>query len=145
MKLNPDSPIRAIARNGLRRLTFGAVIALALPLAALAQATGMITGRVFNPATGEYIRNAEIRIEGTQQVAQTEDGGYYRLTNAPTGDITITATYTGHQSATAKVSVAPGATVTRDFELAPTGSNRRAEDVVQLGAFVVSTEREGQA
>lgn len=52
---------------------------LALPLADFAQATGTISGRVYNPATGEYIRNAEVRIQGTQISATTEDGGYYTL------------------------------------------------------------------
>src|SRR5690242_19834066 len=34
------------------------------PLVALAQTgTGIITGRVLNPATGEYLRNAEVRLQ----------------------------------------------------------------------------------
>lgn len=63
---------------------------LALPLAVFAQATGTISGRVYNPATGEYIRNAEVRIQGTQISATTEDGGYYTLNNAPSGPVTVT-------------------------------------------------------
>jgi len=62
--------------------------------------TGAITGRVFNPSTGEYIRNAEVRIHGTPQVAVSEDGGYYRLINAPIGEITLVASYIGHESVT---------------------------------------------
>jgi len=56
-----------------------------------AQTVGTITGRVLNPATGEYIRNAEVRVEGSPQVAISEDGGYYRLTSAPVGEVVITA------------------------------------------------------
>ena len=119
--------------------------ALASALSAQTAATGAIAGRVLNPATGEYIRNVEIRIDGTQQVTLSEDGGYYRLNNAPVGAVTLTAIYTGHETATAKVNVTAGGTATHDFEMAPTGSRRTAEEIVQLGAFVVSSEREGQA
>ena len=119
--------------------------ALGSALSAQTAATGAIAGRVLNPATGEYIRNVEIRIDGTQQVTLSEDGGYYRLNNAPVGAVTLTAIYTGHDTATAKVNVTAGGTATHDFEMAPTGSHRTAEEIVQLGAFVVSSEREGQS
>src|SRR3954470_14288782 len=129
----------------LHRLTVG-ILALVLSIAGFAQTgTGTITGRILNPATGEYIRNADVRIEGTPQVAHSEDGGYYEFHNAPIGTVKLTATYTGHESVTAEVNVTPGAKVTHDFELAPTGSRRSAQEIVQLGTFVVSTEREGQA
>ena len=91
----------------------------------------MIIGRVFNPATGEYIRNAEVRIEGTQQVAISEEGGYYRLTNSPLGEVTVVATYTGHESATARLTVSAGSPATHDFELAPIGSRRKEGDIVR--------------
>src|SRR5205085_1992132 len=127
-------PNTIMKHNPIPRFAAALLSAVLLPLAALAQAgTGAITGRVFNPATGEYIRNADVRIEGTQQVAHTEDGGYYQLHNAPAGSVKITATYTGHESVTAQVKVAPGSTVTQDFELAPAGSRRTAQEVVQLG------------
>jgi TonB-dependent receptor len=120
------------------------VASLGLAAGLHAQGTGAITGRVFNPATGEYIRNVEIRIEGTPQIATSEAGGYYRLANAPAGEVTLTATYTGHTTVTAKVNVTAGETATHDFELAPTAATR-TDEVVKLGEFVVSSEREGQA
>ena len=118
-----------------------------LETAVRAQSTGAISGRILNPATGEYIRNAEIRIAGTQQIALSEDGGYYRLTDAPIGEVTVTATYTGHEPAAVKLTVRAGVTATHDFELAPadSGARSKAGEIVQLGEFVVSTEREGQA
>src|SRR5256885_201103 len=101
MKTHPTA-LQAGGKSWFRRLAIGLAAAFAWPLAVFAQGTGAITGRVFNPATGEYIRNAEVRIEGTQQVARSEGSGYYRLDNAPAGEVTVTATYTGHESATAK-------------------------------------------
>lgn len=155
--LNPSSPMKSIVsitfssvlrgRLNLTALVAMAVAGMAPAAEAQTQPTGLITGRVLNPATGEYIRDAEIRIEGTQQQALSEDGGYYRLINAPVGEVTVTATYTGHTTATAHVTVSAGATSTHDFELAPATSSGRAttEEVIKLGTFVVSTEREGQA
>jgi TonB-dependent receptor len=140
LRFSPSRAPRLLVHASL-----GLCALLLLPLTLLAQGTGTISGRVFNPATGEYIRNAEIRIEGTPQVTQSEDGGYFQLHNAPAGTVKLVATYPGHETTSATVAVAPNATATRDFELAPAGSRRTAQEIVQLGAFVVSTEREGQA
>jgi iron complex outermembrane receptor protein len=133
--------------SGLRRLTFGALAILAAPFGAQAQpTTGAISGRVFNPATGEYIRNAEVRIEGTQQRTLTEDGGVYRIANAPAGNQTIVVHYTGYDIAKATVTVPASGEVTKDFELAGTvAPAAQGEQVVALNAFTVSAEREGNA
>ncbi len=124
--------------------------ALLLPLFAPAQTTtsGIITGRIFNPATGEYVRNAQVRVDGRAASTTSEDGGYYRLSNIPPGDVTVVVTYTGYQPTTATVSVTPGATVTRDFELAssltaPPGADPKGP--IRLTAFTVSSDREGNA
>jgi iron complex outermembrane receptor protein len=118
-------------------------VVLASVAVAQSSQTGSIIGRVLNPATGEYIRNAEVRVEGTRLSVFSGDGGYYELFNVPAGEVTVTATYTGHETATAKVSVTTGSRATRDFELAP--SRQKGDETVQLNAFVVSEEREGQA
>src|SRR2546421_12102484 len=106
--MNIDLPRLASARpKRIGRFVTGLLACLFLPLASLAQnaaaGSGTITGRVLNPATGEYIRNAEIAIQGTRQVAVSEDGGYYHFDNAPAGEVTLVATYTGHEMVTAAV------------------------------------------
>ncbi len=131
--------------RGLVLLLLGAIGALAQPAA-----PGGVTGRVFNSATKGYVRNAEVRVEGTNYVVYTEDAGTYRLTGLPAGEITLTVAYTGTQPATATLRVMPGQIVTRDFELEstvfrPAGAAGAKEEVLQLGAFVVSSEREGNA
>jgi hypothetical protein len=46
-----------------------AVAALAATLLCSAQpATGRVQGRIFNPATGDFVRNAEVRLVGTERV-----------------------------------------------------------------------------
>lgn len=141
---NPNRSRSFGSRWPLSRLR-GFIALIAFPLAAFAQGTGTISGRVFNPTTGEYIRNAEVRIPGTQIAATTDTGGYYTLHNVPAGEVTVTVNYTGFESAPQVLNVASGSIATRDFELKGLASTRRADDVVQLGQFVVATEREGNA
>ena len=86
--------------------------------AAAAEGAGSITGRVLNPATGEYVANAEVRIAGTALAAVTERDGTYRLDRVPAGTLTLTLTYTGAAPQRVVVELAPGATAVRDFELA---------------------------
>jgi hypothetical protein len=117
--------------------------------AAVAQpaATGRIAGRVFNPATGEFVRNAEIRLTGTDLTAYSEEGGYYQLDHVPAGAATIEVTFTGYTPATATVQVAAGQTVSRDFELVSALAPARgpADETVRLDRYVVSADREGNA
>ena len=106
--------------------------------------TGAIVGRVLNPSTGEYIRNAEVRIQDTPQVAVSEDGGYYRFPQVPAGEVTLVASYLGHETVTTRVNIAPGAPTTHDFELkpataGPSAPGVRPGELITLGAFVVSS------
>jgi iron complex outermembrane recepter protein len=108
--------------------------------------TGVVTGRVFNPNTGEYLRNAQIRVTETGQSAISEDAGEFRIAGVPAGPATVTVTYTGYRSATATVNVPPGGTVSQEFSLiSTTDVAADANAVVKLGQFVVSSEREGAA
>ena len=109
-----------------------------------AQSTGTITGRVFNPATGEYVRNAEVRLHGSDQVVTTENDGSFTLMNVPAGTATVVVNYTGYTPATETVSVTAGQTATREINISPAGT-RSADGTVKLDAFTVSSEREGNA
>lgn len=142
-----------------RQIVSGFILVAAMLLAAampalLAQgaATGRITGRIFNPATQEYVRSAEITVTGTALTAYSESDGSYVLTNVPAGEVNLSVTYTGYESATARLAVTAGQTATRDFELKgavyrPGAAPGAAKDtgVLMLGKFEVSSEREGNA
>jgi len=104
--------------------------------------TGQVSGRVSNLATGEYLRNAQIRIEGTSLTTVAGNGGEYTLRNVPAGEHRIIISYTGLSTATLPVIVDAGQTARLDADLT---SPTYGEDIVQLGRFVVSTEREGNA
>jgi iron complex outermembrane receptor protein len=118
-----------------------AALAFGFASTAFAQVSGMVSGRVSNAATGTYLENAEVRIAGTNLVTTTLSGGRYHLTNVPAGPVTITASYTGLDRMEQRVTVGAGGSVTLNFEL----TSAQYGEVVRLGEFVVSTEREGNA
>ena len=117
-----------------------ALLALA-PAALPAQtATGTVTGRILNDATGQYLRNAMVAVAGTNLATVAEAGGVYTLTAVPAGTVRLVVVYAGLDPAEATVTLAPGQTVTRDFAM-----RSRADDtgIVKLGEFRVTTERDG--
>ncbi len=119
-------------------------------LSAQGSATGRIAGRIFNPATQEYVRNAEVTVEGTDLVTFSGDDGTYLLSRVPAGEVSLAVVYTGYERATARVTVPAGGTATRDFELRgatfrPGARPAAGDAVVTLDKFVVSNEREGNA
>lgn len=118
-----------------------------LPLTAFAQpsGTGTITGRIVNPATGEYVRNAQVRIESTGTSVASESGGTYRIADVPAGPVTLVVTFTGYAPARATVMVAPGATIAQDFELTSAVAKSPGDGPLRLDTFTVSSEREGNA
>jgi iron complex outermembrane recepter protein len=101
--------------------------------------SGTIIGRVFNPTTGEYVRNAEVRLQGSDRLVITESDGSFRIDNVVPGEATIAVSYTGYATATASLNVTAGQTATREINITPAG------EAVQMGQFVVSSEREGNA
>ena len=132
-----------------------ALFCFALPVAAATSPTAIV-GHIFNPATQEYVRNAEIQVQGTDLVAYSESDGSYRLGDVPPGEVTLVVVYTGYDRATATLRVTPGQTATRDFEIkgmvyqpgaakAPDAGTGASAAPVVLGEFVVSDEREGNA
>ena len=118
----------------------------------------IVSGRVFNVATGYYVSNAEVRIDGTNTVVYTGDGGNYTIM-VPSGRVMLTASYTSTQPTTVTIDAAPGGRNVADFDLKPiivdaratsalSGTSailRGADDLVVLDRFVVTEERSGQA
>lgn len=105
-------------------------------------AGGTVTGRVLNEATGQYLRNAEIKVVGTDLTAVSSDGGVYRLLNVPPGEVAVSAAYTGLDLNQAKVTVVEGQTATLNFNLTSADYDK---NIARLGEFVVSSAREGKA
>jgi TonB-dependent receptor len=117
-----------------------AALSSAIPTASRAddaETAGVVTGRVLNPATKRYLNRVIVRVDGTNLVAITDQDGNYRLAGVAPGTHTIFVEYEDLDTTSATVTVRPGETITRDFEL--------KSNVYQMETFVVAADREGQA
>ncbi|MGO4410962.1 MULTISPECIES: TonB-dependent receptor [unclassified Brevundimonas] len=128
--------------------------AVQLPQAAQAQAavvqapaaaSGAVRGRVFDTASGEYLRNAEVRVEGTTIVAYSEDGGAFRLSGVPAGEVTVLVRYAGLQEARVTAAVAAGQTAVLDIELKAPIYAASGGEAAAVEDIVVTAARGGQA
>jgi TonB-dependent receptor len=141
-----SSTIRAFAPRLACILPALILLFSSLSSPALAQGAGAIAGRVYNPATGQYVRNAEIRIVESGQSTVTGDGGAYRLSPVSPGTVTVEVTYTGYRTERSTMTVIAGQTAQLSFELRSTLASGATEgDAIKLDQFVVSGEREGNA
>ncbi len=104
---------------------------------------GVVRGRIFNTTTKEYVRNAEVSVEGTSISAYSEDGGDFRLTGVPSGEVSILVKYAGLQDARTVVTVEPGQIATLDVKLNPRAVAAAGEG--QVEAVTITAKRDGQA
>jgi TonB-dependent receptor len=107
--------------------------------------SGGVRGRVFNTATGEFVRNAEIRVEGTSIVTYSEDGGNFRLNAVPAGEVTVVVKYTGLQESKTVATVVADQVVTLDVELKVPSYTAAGDDAGEQNMVTVTAKREGQA
>ena len=115
-------------KRTLRRMLV-AVAALATPVvAAGAQATGTIAGRVTDRATQQPISDAQVLVVGTTRGARTSDAGQYRLAAVPTGQVRIRVLRLGYEAEVRTLTVGANETVTADFALGATAT--RLDQVV---------------
>src|SRR5687768_1367288 len=101
----------------LLRFALASVIPLVALHAQPNSATGTVSGRVFNPATGAYLRNAEVRVSGTDRFVVTDDSGSFRIPDLPAGPATLTVNFTGYQTATVPVTILPGQTISQVIDV----------------------------
>ncbi|MDR1279471.1 MAG: TonB-dependent receptor [Opitutaceae bacterium] len=98
---------------------------------------GAIEGRVYNPDTRRYLNNALVSIPALGVSTVTDQDGNFRLGGVPPGRQLIQVEYEELNPVSATVTVPAGQTVIRDLEM--------KLSIVQLEAFTVSADREGQA
>jgi iron complex outermembrane recepter protein len=115
------------------------------PCGAQSAATGTVRGRIFNPVSKDYIRNAEVILTGTNQVTYSESDGSFQFSHVPAGQAIIVVTYTGYHSARDTFTVTPGQIASREINLTSTATAAATKGIVELRAFTVSAEREGNA
>jgi iron complex outermembrane receptor protein len=110
--------------------------------------SGSISGRIFNPTTGQYVQNASVRLTPGGLSTESGPGGYYRIGNIPAGQVQLTVVYTGYTALPATLAVAAGGNLTNDIELVPAepgAGDGKSGDVVRLAAFTVNSDKEGNA
>src|SRR3954471_14429821 len=108
----------------------GCWLASVLSLHAQAASTGTVQGRVFNPTSQTYVRNAEVRLEGTSQVTYTENDGSFRFDNVPVGQASVDITFTGYTPVKETFTVTSGQTAVREINLTSTAASSTNKDGV---------------
>ncbi|GIV60343.1 MAG: TonB-dependent receptor [Rhodothermaceae bacterium] len=96
-----------------------------------AQATGTITGYVFDAESGDPLPGANVVVEGTALGVSTDRLGYFRLRNVPAGRQTLIVSFIGFKSVETTVEVPTGGTVEYTFELV--GDVLEAEGLLVIG------------
>jgi hypothetical protein len=90
-----------------------------LPAAASATpATGVIEGRVFSPAGGEYLAQARVTVEGAALEVFTDADGRFRVSGVPAGTARLRVAHSGFLAANEVVTVVAGEVARRDVSLA---------------------------
>ncbi len=120
-------------------------LVLLAPAFAAAQlpATGAIAGRVASAASGNYLNNARVRLEGTTRETLTDRIGQFRFDNVPAGETQVRVFYTGLAGDAATVTVEAGKVAQVDFNLVREGQQPPTPGkAVQLDKFVVEASRE---
>lgn len=105
---------------------------------AASTATATVSGEVSSRATRSLLEGALVEIPELGRSVLTDSLGRYSLTDIPPGDYTLVVNYIGLDEQRRPVLVAPGQSeVVASFEL--------DSAIEKMEAFVVSTEREGNA
>ncbi len=116
-----------------------------MPLQAQGTSGAVVTGRVQNAVSGNYLTNARVRVAGTKLETFTDSSGEYRLTGVPAGQATLDVFYTGMAAQKVLVSVPASGSVSQDVALRGVGATTKEGDTLVMGQFVVESQRETDA
>lgn len=99
---------------------------------------GTVTGSILNPYTGEYMRDARIRLidaAGNQRQIVAGDRGEFRIGNVAPGNAQITVSFTGYSDQTFQVEVAGGETTDISVSMRRSGDDPalKLDQVVVIG------------
>jgi TonB-dependent receptor len=134
--LNPSKRTRA----PLRTLSQLCAVIFVLPFLAsalFAQATGSVTGRVYDQATGRSLQGAVVRIAGTNASDYTDSEGRFRISGVRPGPANVEIEYVGLDPMSQSITVSAGAATTLDVGL--------KSAVLQMESFEVKESARGQA
>jgi len=101
--------------NGVAAIALG--LSAGLANAQSQSATGQITGRVTDAASGIALSSASVRVSGTQIGSQTAEDGRYTIRGVRPGATEIVVTRIGYEPKRQAVTVTGGGSVTADITL----------------------------
>ena len=123
-------------RTFLRLTAALAVLTPALSLPAQQAATGTISGKVTDAASGRPVVDAQVRIVGTTRGAATTADGSYRIAGVTLGVVTLRTQRIGYAPAQKSGTVAANAILTLDFAV--------SEAVTSIDQVVITGTGEAQ-
>jgi iron complex outermembrane receptor protein len=131
--------VRSLVRHAIVLAAFAGLGISAAPVAAVAQATGTVTGKVTDLITGEALVSARISVVGNLTATITRGDGTYRLA-LPAGTQDIRVSAIGYTTGRATVTITAGGTTTQNFtleraavaleEISVTGSRRSERSAI---------------
>ena len=107
--------------------------------------TGTVAGRVQNGATGQYLNNARVSVKGTEIVVFTDQAGYYRLVQVPSGPVVLEVFYTGLDPQQIPLTLNPDGTVEQNLSLTSVARYGQDTGIVKLDQYKVAENREMEA
>ena len=102
----------------MRVLCIALLCSLIVPTAALAQATGRITGVITSDAGGQPVSGVLVTVQGTQLSAVSAANGRYTVQNVPAGEHQLRAASLGYATAELRATITAGSVTTLDIRLA---------------------------
>ncbi|MBL9216090.1 MAG: TonB-dependent receptor [Opitutaceae bacterium] len=122
---------------GLARRLGSTLAALACLAAANSAVAGEVVGRVRDVNTNTYLASASVSIPDLDRRTTTLTNGEFALRNVPAGEHTVVVSYIGYDEVKQQVIVTDAGETRLNLDM--------GSEVLQLGKFVVSGTREGQA
>lgn len=101
----------------LPRLLLAVLLFIAIPLAAVAQSTGTVSGRVTDRASGDPLSSVQVYIAGTTRGSLTNQQGQFVIAGVPAGSYELRATIIGYAQESQNITVTAGQSATADFQL----------------------------
>jgi len=100
--------------------------------------TGRISGVVTSKSSRNALQGAVVMIPSLNRTVLTDSTGSFSLRDLPSGPLELVVSYTGFNDASQRVVAESGKALDLSIELS-------SSDVVQMEAFTVESEKEGQA
>lgn len=118
----------------MRQLVF--LFIFLIPFAGIFAQSGTIRGFVYEKESGNPVMFCNVFVDNSQLGGTTDINGFYTISNVPEGNVTISATYIGFDTAKVNVVVKKGGIVLQNLYLNETS--------ITLGEVKISAAREQQ-